>query len=369
MSTECNSEYCIAKVKTKNVTRKLCKKAIAHGCTHTLTYLEYFTEDMFADIVKRRNVSDMGPIISKLPNYALTDTFYMKLIIAADHDIYDTTDRIGVHIIEKYLGKETYYKYCLMLLDKYGLKNVPHEKMTYDMCLTAVKKRPSDIKYIRKLYGHMPVEKSNEWICVLIDSDLTEITTLYKTAIEQDLTMIRYLPERVDIRRPRNTVYLDIFTPEMYNALVKQNGLYVKYIPPKYQTPELAALAIRSNSYAIRYLHPASGGSNDGWYKLCLLAIRLNPYCIDCISEECLYDNPYYIGQVRKALKTNGLVINRIPKGYLTEEMCIIAVKQNRHAAQYLTKEQLTKKVLDAIQGRYTHTFDIKFNDVFITFF
>lgn len=76
-------------------------------------------------------------------------------------------------------------------------------------------------------------------------------------------------------------------------------------------------------------------------YELCKACIISNAYAINYIAPEYICNEFYEI-----ALKLNGNLIYNVPKTFLTEELCVIAVTQTSAALHWIPAEFQTPKVL-----------------------
>ncbi len=152
------------------------------------------------------------------------------------------------------------------------LENPPH-----NVCLDAVKYNHNNINYI----DHPTL-------------DMIEIAVMeYPPRIAN---INDYIEKSGEVNKPETTIFL----MELYNKILKLDGVYIDYIPKNSRTKEMYNIAVETTPGAIFYY--------DG-------------------DDENLY---------LKAVKQNGLLLDLIPAKNQTIKICTEAVKQNGRAIKYV---------------------------------
>jgi hypothetical protein len=256
--------------------------------------------------------------------------------------------------IMKYIQSNDILKQVQQVLD--GLNHVKIK--TYYICLDAVKHNGMELKYI-----------CNDMDKIISDQDSTkfisqtEINSIYVEAIKQN---------------HRSYIYINSWTKELFTELVKQNGIFIRFLPNDIFRPcteeydnfkrtiayldftndeisELSLIAVKQNGKAIEYIENQTE-------EICCEALKRgyhNYYSNQKFGTELhyFYDLLYVIFENIKhknyniclaAVKADGYMIQYISKPYIInecnisieqlKELCFEAVKQNGLAIKYISK-------------------------------
>ena len=132
--------------------------------------------------------------------------------------------------------------------------------------------------------------------------------------------------------------YLKNPTEEMCELAVQQNGLALEYV--RHQTEELCLKAVQQNGLALQFVQQQTD-------FICLEAIKKNPHAFFYIQEkkevfaiQAVKGNPFLIKFIEnqteaiclEVVKRDGLLIEFVNPKFLSDELKLLAVRQNPKA-------------------------------------
>jgi hypothetical protein len=171
--------------------------------------------------------------------------------------IVDTWDGDGYwfpYITAKYFVCDRFW---LLLLNRHGRLLPRAPRLTYAMCLVAVRNCPEVTRSV-------PVEFQNEQMWI--------------DAIKAHPHMLQYVPVQTDemclLAVQRNGLWLGAVhnrTDEIEMAAVQQNGTALRFV--RQQTPELCLAAVSNNEWALRLVEKQTK-------EIALAAVQKNPQAI-----------------------------------------------------------------------------------------
>jgi uncharacterized protein YdeI (YjbR/CyaY-like superfamily) len=164
-------------------------------------------------------------------------------------------------------------------------------------------------------------------------------------------------------------------------SVVAQNGLALNYVSPDLkQDREIVLAAVTKYGRDLRYVSEKLKGDKE----VVLAAVTQNGEALQFASEELKADKEFVLEAVTKngeslkcaseelkqdkevleklkngrilALSQDGLSLASISAGDLTEEMCVIAVRQNNYAYRYVPKHFITPELVELLPVKRMQT-------------
>ena len=153
---------------------------------------------------------------------------------------------------------------------------------------------------------------------------------------EEDLCIVAVLQNGMALR------YIVNQTLDICLAAVAQNGAAFQYVKEEFRTPEIYRIALSSCGRMLRHISP-----KDQTEELCLLATKENPYNLRYVSKRLLKDVTI------KTITNDGFAIKYIPTPNEDDEdefrfymeLVKLSVKQNGMALKFIPKEYQTPSV------------------------
>ena len=153
---------------------------------------------------------------------------------------------------------------------------------------------------------------------------------------EEDLCIVAVLQNGMALR------YIVNQTLDICLAAVAQNGAAFQYVKEEFRTPEIYRIALSSCGRMLRHISP-----KDQTEELCLLATKENPYNLRYVSKRLLKD------VMIKTVTNDGFAIKYIPAPNEDDEdefrfymeLVKLSVKQNGMALKFIPKEYQTPSV------------------------
>lgn len=132
-----------------------------------------------------------------------------------------------------------------------------------------------------------------------------------------------------------------------YYDLVEENGINLKDVPNEFKTLNLCLMAIKANGLALEYI-PIQFQTET----ICKLAVKQNPMALEFVPDGL------------KTLKICTIAIKNgesgfhslkfISNNFLTEQLCITAIKKSVFAIKYIPNTCMTKVVKSYTQRKYS---------------
>ena len=132
-----------------------------------------------------------------------------------------------------------------------------------------------------------------------------------------------------------------------YYDLVEENGINLKDVPNEFKTLNLCLMAIKANGLALEYI-PIQFQTET----ICKLAVKQNPMALEFVPDGL------------KTLKICTIAIKNgesgfhslkfISNNFLTEQLCITAIKKSVFAIKYIPNTCMTKVVKSYIKRKYS---------------
>ena len=239
---------------------------------------------------------------------------------------------------------------------------VPDNKITYEICIIAVKTNSYALKYIPK-YNIMTDEQYYE---------------LYKEVVTQDGLALKFVPENnktLDICEKavtQNGKALE-FVPnekktfDICEIAVTKNGLALEFVPNEKKTFDICKKALAQNSVALKHIEILfiNNITKDQYYKLCEKAIKNKSNTIYYVNANNMTDEQYY-ELYKEALENNKHLLNLVPENKRTYEIYMLAVTNNGDELKNvilndnITQEQYYKLCEKAVENYGQAIFYIK---------
>ena len=226
----------------------------------------------------------------------------------------------------------------------YALKYVsPELKGDKEFILAAVKQNRVALKYVSEKF-----KGDKEFILA---------------AVKQNGMALQYVSEELKSDK------------EFMMAAVKQNGGSLEYASPELQCDkDVVFAAVTKNGLVLKYASEELKQDKE----VVLAAVTKNGLALEYASEELKHDEEFIMDVVTKnkdfvlyvdsfkdeeskellksviklALSNDGLLLAKLPDLYVTEEMCVTAVRQNNYAYQYVPKRFLTPELVKLLPVR-----------------
>lgn len=210
---------------------------------------------------------------------------------------------------------------CIRLIDE--------DILTYEMCLTAVKKSG-------KYFPDVPVKFRSKEVCLL--------------GFEYEPHSIKYFPEEhlsydLYLQAVRRSGYILEETPKKYLTYelcltaVKQKGAQVEYVPEELLDENLCLAALQNlNGHGFGILNKIPHALRT--YSVCLAAVQADHGSFGYVPEEyktyelCL-----------AAVKKNAFKLEGIPEDYFTEELCQAMLTYSVRNFSIIPKPKLTETI------------------------
>ena len=132
-----------------------------------------------------------------------------------------------------------------------------------------------------------------------------------------------------------------------YYDLVEENGINLKDVPNEFKTLNLCLMAIKANGLALEYI-PIQFQTET----ICKLAVKQNPMALEFVPDGL------------KTLKICTIAIKNgesgfhslkfISNNFLTEQLCITAIKKSVFAIKYIPNTCMTKVVKSYTKRKYS---------------
>ena len=198
---------------------------------------------------------------------------------------------------------------------------VPDNKITYEICIIAVKTNSYALKYIPK-YN------------IMTDKQYYE---LYKEVVTQDGLALKFVPENnktLDICEKavtQNGKALE-FVPnekktfDICEIAVTKNGLALEFVPDEKKTFNIYNKAVTQNSGALKHVEILFNNiTEEQYYKLCEKAIENDSFSIYDVKADNMTDQKYY-ELCKKVIKNINTLLNAVPENKRTYEIYMLAV-------------------------------------------
>ena len=161
------------------------------------------------------------------------------------------------------------------------------------------------------------------------NSDNNDIDDVWIEILKNDSSAINYIKNQ---------------TPELCALAIQLNSYALKYIKNQYKTEDICKLAVEKNGNALKYVI-------DQTKELCALAVQQDPYALEYVNEQfqseelcisAVSRNGCTIKYVKNqtpllcnlAMKENSFSLQYVQDQ--TKELCILAVKKNGYAIQFV---------------------------------
>ena len=201
---------------------------------------------------------------------------------------------------------------------------VPDNKITYEICMIAVKTTSYALKYIPK-YN------------IMTDKQYYE---LYKEVVTQDGLALKFVPENnktsdiCEIAVTQNGKALE-FVPDnnktfdICEIAVTKNGLALEFVPDEKKTFNIYNKAVTQNSVALKHVEILFNNiTEEQYYKLCEKAIENDSFSIYDVKADNMTDQKYY-ELCKKVIKNINTLLNAVPENKRTYEIYMLAVTNN----------------------------------------
>jgi hypothetical protein len=279
---------------------------------------------------------------------------------------------------------------------------VPENKMTFEICMIAVKNNSSALKYIpknniMKLPDYYDIcweaVNKNGLILEYVSEHMKEIYGIHYQAVTNNGLALKFIPDKkktfdiCEIAVTNNGLALK-FTPDekktfnICEIAVTKNGLALKYVPDDKKTPEICEIAVTKNGLALEFVSIDNitlekyyklcekAVKNDGmaikfisniiftsekYYKLCEEAVKNDFYALMYIKGDNITSDEYY--NLCILLKNKNYFLDFVPKNKLTYEIYLLAVTNNGHELIHIelndniTEEQYYKLCEKAVEN------------------
>jgi hypothetical protein len=248
------------------------------------------------------------------------------------------------------------------------LEFVPQFKGDKDVVLAAVKQNGEALKFAsEELQGDkgfmMAVVAQNGVALEFASEELQGDKEVVMAAVKQNGVALNYVSEELKADK------------EFMMAAVKQNRFALKYAPEELQgDKEFVLAAVTQNGEALEYVSEELRQDKE----VVLAAVTQNGEALEYASEELKHDEEFIMDVVTKnkdfilyvdsfkdeeskellksviklALSNDGLLLAKLPDLYVTEEMCVTAVRQNNYAYQYVPERFLTPELVKLLPVR-----------------
>jgi hypothetical protein len=224
------------------------------------------------------------------------------------------------------------------------IRYIKPESQTFDVCMLAIKKVPSALKYIVNQTPEICLEAFKKGcnfgyircqtpeICLeavkmdwqLIGSIKYQTREVCLIALEKSWIALKYIRDQTDelcLRAVQNKerngyalAYVKKQTPEICMEAVKNNGMSLEYVLE--QTPEICMMAVEENGLALQYVNERT-------------IIIENE---DLTVEHLVVQQPYEVCVT--AVRNNGLALQYVKEQ--TKEICKIAINNNELALEFV---------------------------------
>lgn len=202
-----------------------------------------------------------------------------------------------------------------------ALKGISPSAWTPHMCLTALKQNGLILGHIKNMARNMHVY----WLSQMPSfKDVGNWMDLHMAAVESNGASLKYINSGAKTQR-------------MCMAAVKSNYNALKHVPHCLHSEKMYRIALQQNGYALRYMSP-----NMKSIELCDIAIKNTPgaikYAKYFINKQSICD------EVVK--KIPGRVLQWIPYGFRTKEICMACMKVDPTVYIYIPKTCLDDKFI-----------------------
>jgi hypothetical protein len=250
-----------------------------------------------------------------------------------------------------------------MKADGAGLRFVPKDLITPELCLEAVKHtKPGFNSTFYSALNYIPKELRTEEIYF-------EAT---KLGYRIDHIPAEFRSERVCfevIKFDARAIFLEIpdgipeehKTYKLYLEAVKQYGSILKIAPKEFITPEMCLEAVKMNTHSNSMIIAQSGDAiifipdELKTPEICMIAVKLGGNLLSRVPEKL---RTYEICMAAVNSKPGSGVIRDVPKNILTDEMCFIAVKHTGEIINDVPEKFLTYNLY--LEAAKTEPFVIK---------
>ena len=285
------------------------------------------------------------------------------------------------------------------------IENVPNP--TYEMCLVAVTNEPNAIYNIKDKPQEiimMLASKDPKFYHLLeeIDEDedkllnmINEYPTFYPKiknksqklsdfAVTKFPSMIQHVPQEYQTEdlclkavtaMPSTLRFIINQTPKICERSVQISGISLQYV--KNKTKELDEIAVNNDPFAIEF-------AQEQTEDLCLKALYKDIRVLDCITivseniiKFVIEKKPELIKQAFEfcpevvteeiciiAVKQNGLLLKVIQIPYRTKSVCQFAVTNNPYALEFVPIEHKTNYIILLAIGKNGHTIQFVENQI-----
>lgn len=312
--------------------------------------------------------------IDKIKSYCLPyDYRFLSFVPELSYEETFELIKINPDII-RYINTIESDEISMIAIKQNGLLLSCVTNITYKLCLEAVKQNGQALYYVDNKY------KTRE-ICLeaLKQNGLTisyiknPSYDMIMTAVKQNGLALEYciIPMNTMCNQSsdRNNVYI---------AAVSQNGMAIQFIESKHQTDEIRNAAIDNTYKAINYITNPSNeicmkaiiqnprmisyiGIMIKYEDVCLEAIKRDGRMLEYLDKDIRYVNGKleHFSHMKEiyceiAVQQTGIALKYVPRRFLTESLCVMAIKQTYHAYKHVCQfgllEEFNLKVA-AING------------------
>ena len=194
-----------------------------------------------------------------------------KIIIKEIRDFIDVDNNVWINMIYK---------------DGRALQYVKEELLTEELCMLAVRQNGLVLEFVKK-----------------------QTSKICKLAVRQDAYALQYVINQNE---------------KVCEIAVRQEGDALEYVEKRYKTRELCTLAVEQNGLALWYVENQTASN---LLEICILAVQQNGLALECVTNQT--DKICEI-----AVRQNGLALEYVHNQ--TEKICRLAVQQNGLALQYV---------------------------------
>jgi hypothetical protein len=272
------------------------------------------------------------------------------------------------------------YKFINDLRTNYKLLIlVPENKMTFKICMIAVKINSFALKYIPKdnimeLQDYYEIcweaVNKNGLILKYASEHMKEIYGIIYQAVTNNGLALEFVPEKkktlgiCEIAVTNNGLALE-FVPnikktfDICSLAVTKNGLALEFVSIDNITLEkyynLCEKAVKNDGMAIKFISNITFTS-EKYYKLCEEAVKNKSTIIYYVNADNMTDEEYY-ELYKEALENNKYLLNLVPENKRTYEIYMLAVTNNGDELKHIelddniTREQYYKLCEKAVEN------------------
>jgi len=217
---------------------------------------------------------------------------------------------------------------------------VPENKMTFEICMIAVKNNSSALKYIpknniMKLSDYYDIcweaVNKNGLILEYVSEHMKGIYGIHYQAVTNNGLALKFIPDKKK-------------TFDICEIAITQNGLALKFTPDEKKTFNICEIAVTKNGLALEFVS-IDNTTLEKYYNICEIAVTQNGLALEFVSIDNITLEKYY-KLCEKAVKNDGMAIKFISNIIFTSEkyykLCEEAVKNDFYALMYIKGDNIT---------------------------